>query len=254
MAEISDQNIDKLLDKAKKIHGYTKSTNVNEAANAAARLTEFLLKYNLDISQVEGHETNKEEPLGRKDVNYFYENVINWQNTLAWIIAKANLCTTVRSGTHIVWLGKLSNIQVAEFIFDTAVADILDMAKNMWSIILQARADPRFADKLNQELKTIHGKEWKNTFYVGAVDGIRDRLDAEVNALRQDTNMNALIVYNDRAIQEYTKTQFPRLTQRSFHYRENSGYGAGHRFGSEYQFKTGVGAGGSESTRQLNKG
>lgn len=250
----SKEELESLLDRAKKIHGYTKSGNVNEAANAAAKLTEFLLKYNLDISQVEDHSTIKEESMGRDD-REFYGSVINWQVDLANVISKANLCKTVlsqRSGNKIVWLGKPSNIQVAQYIFDTAVFDIKDMATSMWNIVLQARKMPEMYDKLGEELRTIHGKEWKNTFYMGAVKGIQDRLKAEVEELRQNENMNALVIYNDRALKEYTRTVFPKLSKHTTNFKQNSGYGAGQKFGSEYQFKTGVGTSGSPL--RLNSG
>lgn len=240
-----------ILEKLKKIQSHVnENKNVNEAANAAAALTAMLLKYNLSLDDLEAYAAKKKKNIISKMKEGRTRNRSNWEIHLANVIANANLCYIITHGNDIEWFGTDSNIEVAQYITDTATRDIQHIADNTWTAILLARQGKIKFD-LTYELKTIHGKEWKNTFYFGAIAGIRERLKKEVEELKQIPNMNAMIVLNDQEIKDAVKAKYPVLRSTNYSYKDNSGFGAGKRFGSQYQFKTGVGSGGASSTKQL---
>lgn len=235
-----------ILEKIRKVAGYTTSSNPNEAAVAAAKLSAMLLKYNLDASQI---------PHKAKDTNQFkretsiYKMLPEWHIDLAIAVAKANLCKVVISGSNLVWLGREHNLEVAKYIFDYVRGDLERLAELFWYAV-------KFAASGDPTMKLPHGRVWKQGFYRGAVDAIRTRLLAELQEQRVDTNMNALIVRNDSELKEYVHSQFPSLGFRTARNVGNhlGGYAAGQAAGNSVQFRGGIGSGGSESQRRLGSG
>ena len=238
-----DQSI---LDKIRKVAGYTQSSNANEAAVAAAKLTEMLLKYNLDRSEIPTEEqiddpfTNERQAFGLR--------AVEWKIDLAVTIARANLCKVVISGPAITWLGRASNVEVARYIFDTVTADLERLADGMWRAV-------RAWAKTQPDIEMPHGKTFKQQFFDGANDAIRLRLSTETQRLIEAPKMNALIVVNTQELNEYTRTVFPFLTSRQAPVRNSGGgYTLGKAAGSAVQFKTGIGAGGSSAPKRIGGG
>lgn len=235
-----------ILSKIQKLLRLSTSSNPNEAAVAAAKAQELLLKYNLSMTQVEGYSAEKAEPIG-EEYQRFGQNVVNWKVTLSHHVARNNLCRVFTSGSALVWVGKSSNIQVARYLTDTMIADIERLGNEYWNGILKLR-------ELNlapPDLVFIHGRTWKQGFYLGAIDTIKERLRAsKQHLMNADANMNALVVKEDDALAAYLK-RFNLHAGASYRSTNNSGYSAGREAGGLVSFKTGVGSGGASSTKQI---
>lgn len=145
-----------ILEKIRKVAGYTKSSNPNEAAVAAAKLTEMLLKYNLDASQI-SQSMEKPDPFDRTNTDDDGKRLPDWHIDLAVAIARANLCKVVISGSRLIWLGRKSNLEVAQYIYHTTCEDLVRIAAATWSLL------SAFAKQ--EEIDIVHGKTWKNSFY-----------------------------------------------------------------------------------------
>lgn len=239
-------------------------SNEHEAANAAAKAQEMLLKFNLSEEQLDGVRTDRAEKYTRE----FYTghrtgvNEVRWKILLAFAVAKGNLCKVVHIGgsKQICWIGKPSNIEVAKFLYETLVHDLEQISDRKWKAILQARklamADPERVKLKDPSLFSVHGKTWKKSFFLGAVETISERLREGLSELSTDTQMNALIVTSNKELQNYFKELYPRT--RSFggdngniHY---AGYNAGREAGKTIQFRRGVNGSGGASGPALIKG
>lgn len=269
---------EKVIDKIRKLLALATSSNENEAALAAAKAQDLLLKHNLDMARIERAAQAKPDPYMRVDEDEY--NRANWEIDLAVAVAHANLCKIVVTHPEyrkdvLAWMGKESNLEVAQFIFATLVQDLTRIAADKWGVIFGIRKmiennpdlanSPAFAEYMTPqqlyELRNIHGKAWKNAFYLGAVAAIRERLVNNLETLkRSDTNMNALIVVLGSELQQYVVTQFPRLGYRTVRQGTVSGgayrgaYQIGRAAGSTLQFRNGIGGGGSNAPKRLGGG
>ncbi len=235
-----------ILSRIQKLLRLSTSSNPNEAAVAAGKAQELLLKYNLSMTQVEGYKVENAEPIS-EEIQYFGKNLINWKASLANVVARNNLCRVFTTGNALCWVGKETNMQVARYLSDTLIADLERLAEAYWQGILYLRT----LNLVTGENATIHGRAYKNSFYAGAVEVIRERLAASKRQLQNaDINMNAMIIVEDDALAQYLKRFNLHATQRSGP-TTNSGYAAGREAGASVSFRTGVGSGGSLGPKQI---
>lgn len=238
---------DTILDRIRKVQGYLKSDNPNEAAVAAAKLSELLLKYNLELSDIPEKERPK-DPFANTATDNEGKRLADWRITLASSIARANLCRIVISGSTIRWLGRQSNVEVAQYIYTTCADDLQRICDGLWIAIYDLLKQGG-VDKEDR----IHGKTWKADFLAGAANGVKQKLREEMDQwISENDNVNALITVNDRELANYVRAQYPSLGSRSSgSTMGGSAYGLGVNTGRNISFKTGIGAGGSNATRQI---
>lgn len=231
-----------------------KNSNENEAANAAAKAQELLIRYNLSEESLGEVSTIREE----KFVREFYtkhrkrSTEQRWKVLLAFSVAKGNLCKVLHyHDKSLGWFGKPSNIEIAQFMFETLCYDLEFIAEKRWKQILELRnlqnQYPQFSVFTDPTLTYVHGKSWKASFYRGAVEVITQRLNAGLTDLRAEPSINALITTNDSALKMFVNSLVGKTrTYNSGTISVFSGYDAGRKAGAEIQFKRGVnGAGGS---------
>ena len=234
---------EEILEKIRKVQGYLKSDNVNEAAVAAAKLSEMLLRYNLTLEDIPGAQ-KKADPFVNVKSDTETLRLPQWRELLANSIAKANLCKCVTTRSGIAWLGRESNVEVAQFIYETCANDLLRIADGLWYAIKAALP--------GEDL--VHGKQWKHDFMMGAADGVKQKLEAERARLQQEANVNALIIRNSRELAVFTHQQYPHLTSGSYYHRGNNAYALGVQTGRNIEFKSGVGSGGAAGVKRLGRG
>lgn len=251
---------DTILKKIKKLLALSnKNSNENEAAAAAAKAQELLLQHNLSMAQVESTDFEKREHVSHEYREIFRQNRINWKVDLANTVAMANLCSILTSGRRLIWIGKPSNIEVAEYLWATLSDDLESICDRRWNEIVRLRAMEKetginpFKD---YSLLYVHGKTWKNSFYYGAINTISQRLNETKKNLRVNENMNALIVTSDKEVEAYIKKTWPRLNHNNNSVRiYGSAYESGKAAGRNIQFKQGMGAGGTYGNGNLlNRG
>jgi hypothetical protein len=237
---------DTILEKIRKVQGYLQSDNPNEAAVAAAKLSEMLIKYNLDLSDIP-EASRPVDPFANVATDNEGKRLADWRIDLASAIARANLCKIVISGSRLQWLGRQSNIEVAQFIYETTARDLQNICDALWYAIRDLLKDDPTAN-------LMHGKTWKHDFMTGAAFGVKDKLQQERQRWEQENaNVTALIVTNDRELAIYTRSQYPSLSSsgRGGMSRGGNAFGLGRETGRNVQFKTGVGAGGSNAQRRI---
>jgi len=239
-----------ILAQIKKVLALTTSDSAGEASNAQALAQKLLLKYHVSEEELEGFSLTKSETVTEvRTTGKSANNKIFWYNALANTVAKANLCNLLTSGAGLIWIGKPTDIEVAQYLFQTVVEDLTRICDLTWQIV-------NYRQSHLSKYAKVHGKTWKNSFYVGANQTISERLNANLQQLRSsDNDINALVVMNDHEIKEYMKVKYPRLTYSSSNSRrDRSGFEAGKEAGRSIQFRQGVGAGGSSGPKLLNRG
>lgn len=261
-----------ILSKIKKIRELAKKNdNENEAAAAAAFAQELLLRHNISEKEVDSAHIEREEEF----IHEYYrkhmsgQNVKQWKIDLAFVVARTNLCRVLFGGNGEIlhWYGKKSNIEVAQFLYETIVADIERIAEERWSTIEALRKLEKQTGtslfKAGSELRTVHGKSWKNSFYWGAKDTVSERLQENLNTLQiTEPKINALVLVSDAGLKEFVESLNPHLKKkrhRTYKKPSNtkasySGFESGKEAGKEVQFKRGIGAGGSHAPKLIGTG
>jgi len=244
---------EKILARIQKLLALATSNNEAEAALAAEKAQTLLLEYNISEEELNGYSNEKSEKVVEvytKGKNN--QNRSNWFVNLAFVLAPVNLCKLLQTGSGgLIWIGKPTNIEVAQYLFDTLVRDLLRIADIEFQVY-------RYTNAYNGEAwKTIHGKTWKNNFYHGAIQTIGERLRANLRQLEYDhSNINALVVQNDVELKEYMKIHYPRLSYGSTNSLNfnRSAFESGKAAGRSVSFGKGVGAGGASGPKLIGKG
>lgn len=256
-------NVDSsILDKIKKLIALRDNPGTpEEAANAAARINDLLLRYNLSMAEVDSHNPLKDQ--SRIEVHTFDLEAYQGRHDagfgakLLGVIARFNFCQVVLRPQRrheydqglADLLGKPHNVEVCIYMLDYCKTHIVRMEKEHWG--------------------RYQGIEKRNTyrrgFYQGAVVAIAERLHAQqqetINNQASETNASvssvsdqfAIILRKDNElIKEEMQKRYNNLrsgnNRRQLDSRDGkqSGYEAGKRL----DFSKGIG-GGKPSTRGL---
>lgn len=184
-----------IADKIRKLLALKDGTsNPNEAANAAARIQDLLLKYNLDLEDI-GDKITKKVIISQYVSGEALEgnNEGKWRKLLIFAIAKYYLCTplayTKKGSIEGVYLiGEEINTQLTMYAHEQLVSKIKELGKNSF--------------------REYEGTEKRNAFlrayYVGCVEGIKLKLKAQSESIKvQDPKMGAMVLSKNHAINDY---------------------------------------------------
>lgn len=239
---------DSIVLKIKKLKNLTSSNNPAEAALAAEKMQELLIKYNVDIKTVDAASIHKHE-----DYTKEYQDIVGngrnrkiWQLDLARTIAVNNLCRLLESRNNIIWIGKKSNIEACQFMLSSIAFDLERIADANWEALSYLKSQGKL-------LTLPHGKRWKASFFAGAVNEISNRLYESSRNLSQSENVMALITLSGKELQEAQDKFFPKVrhVSRASNPLDSGGYNAGRAAGKSLQFKKGIG--GQSSNTKLIK-
>ena len=176
----------KIIAKAEKLQALAASSNVHEAALAAAKLQDLLFKYGLSEFDVTS-KTARKYGLQQFDISAGgVGSNITWKRHLLSTISIANLCKSVAiTGTKTVTVfGERLNIQITRHMYKYLASEILRLEELGW----------------NEKYQHMSRSTYATGFYVGAVDVIYKRLKAQT-ATNKAENASAL-VYIDQTMQE----------------------------------------------------
>lgn len=258
------ESSDAIIQKIKKLFALArKNPNPFESESAAAKAQQLLLEYNLSEEQLDAFRS-KEERITKQ----FYEGhqtpnglqEVRWKIQLADAVAKNNLCKVIHHPylKKISWIGTEPNIEISKFLFETLVWDIEHIAEKLWKDILllrKAEQDSGLTLFTDGTLRTVHGRVWKKSFYLGMVKSLSTRLTENLSTLKVNNNINALIVINDQAIKQFIFNEFGRLGRGNWSTGgqfNNAAYASGVKQGRSIQFRKGVtGYGGSVGPKLL---
>lgn len=200
-----------------------KNDNQHQAASAAEKATELLLKYELSLDEV----TRKESEYTWQDRNKFESTT--WKVALYTELAYANLCDVVYATQtrtmHIV--GRQHSIEIVEYFYHylTEVTD-------------------RLADEAWETYQATGGCEYtvrrfKHGFRVGVAASLIKRIQETKKA--QDNQTRALVLVNDKALSVEVKKRFPRTkTERSYGRVSTNAFEQGKAAGESISLHTGV--------------
>lgn len=265
---------DKILDRIQKLLALAGNNgNENEVAAAATKVQDMLLQHNLDVAAVAAHAARRADQ-GREPIDHdWYRghradnglNEVEWRTTLVFAIARNNLCKAIHypEKKQFLWIGRRSNIEVSQFLYETLVYDLQDIADAHWKTVLAVR---EAEDKTGRVLfpenhsswRTMHGRTWKTAFFLGAIEKIAKRLDRNMGAFKANDSSSALVVTEDAQLNRYHTNTFGNERLGTYKQRNHpadaGAYATGQREGARIPFKVGVGHGGVAVPRRIGAG
>lgn len=180
------------VDRVRKLLALSESGNANEAAAAAAAAQRLMEQHGIDAAMLDVDEdAEPDEPVDEHHVGDEGRRVAMWRNALSYALASANGCKSVlrkqrRGPTKLVLIGRASDAAVVRYMYQYLTSEI--------DRLCDAEAHSRGRA----------GKTWRNSFRLGAVDVITERLEEAKQAARDERRAEAgggaALVRVDKAI------------------------------------------------------
>lgn len=197
----------KVIDTIQKLLRLRDGTNSPaEAESAAAKVQELLIKYNLQMLDVDSVVPEEEKTVGEERFETTEKkNESSWVRDLYKVVANFNFCYPIwrdslvnQHGYNMSIVGKPANVEVVHYTVEWLVPRIRKMASSSW-----------------YEYDGYEKKgKFRRGFLAGAVVGVGDRLSLELSrAQMSDSNTRALVVVNTREIENYVMKAYPRLSK-----------------------------------------
>lgn len=186
-----------------------------EAAAAAALAQELMFKYNLEAADVTDRPADPIAAYTRKES---YQERMLWRRDRTWMrrlmsaIARNNFCKSIHHETKdkrwastLTLVGKPANIAFCEELFKWLVDELDGMRLAAWA---EYNAQCKEAGD-----EPVHGTHFRANFYLGAVEVVGDRLDAQRKASEKAAQEagTALIVLTGKELLAATSKLVGRL-------------------------------------------
>lgn len=247
---------EKIIDRIKKLLSLSESTNENEAALAAARAAELMLKHEIKAAQLCEEEQEDVDTIKIDES----KQIVNWKANLMGGLANSLGCMFFlqkrRQGGKVVTrynvAGQPSKVDTISYMYAYLVAEINRLADICYR---------RHALKCRStRMAAPPARSWKNAFRLGAAETIGARLKAqreETHKAAEDNGQGAaLVVVKDaeKAVDMYVAKKYPKMGRTAgATFSSGSGYGAGKEAGKS------VGLGGTSNaigsgSKQLGAG
>jgi hypothetical protein len=221
---MTDTELSKVLDKIQKLRALSASENEHEAALAASKMAELMLRYDLEMADLEGYTPEESDPF---DQIYFEPQRgvggINWRRRLVSIAAYGAGCKTVVFTTKYgdprgKWsiVGRRHNLEMFRELYAWLQEELLRVADTQCH---------------QREETWVHATAWKQSFLIGAVQGVYEQL-YEMRKSVEAENSHGLIVLTQELEEAYAKMHPHTKNVRNEQSRVNgaayhSGLGAG---------------------------
>lgn len=236
-----------ILEKLKKLIRLQESAekigSLAEAENAALRVQDLLLKYNLSLSDIntkeEKEDIGEETYSGINDLTKGKES--DWVLHLFNVIARHNLCemfSRTSRGPHeagkcnrdAILVGSPTNVMIVKYTVETLVPRIRDAGKEA-------------ARKGKNEIP--NPKAFMRAFLLGATRGIAAKLKEQVEAMKAHENnsgpITALVRTNQVQLKTYIDENFGRIKLRGKQTpKDGGGYNKGFETGKNMSINKGV--------------
>ncbi len=226
---------DKVLEQVKGLLAKTveKGATVEEAAAAAAKASELMLKYNIERSALEEKWREETLVIGKKYVKLPWTD--RWMKDLMYAVARNNFCRVVYHGSshYVTVVGAEHNVQVCEHLFDYLQRQAKRLTEQAWR---QVKDYP--------EQYTTRGG-YRNAFRYGFIDMVNLRLQKmRFGVEEKDETSKALIVGMDAAVEAALKQAFPELrSAKQTDVKDGYAYRDGARAGQAVALQSAVGGG-----------
>ena len=173
-----------------------------EAALAAQRAQELMLKYNIDLAQIDTGEDGTE---GEDIETTLYDlhsvgdtgRMIKWKRILLTVIAKHNFTQAVymKNSSLITIIGQPHNTEFVQYLYEYLVPQLERMGE-----------DAYYADPWAR-----HRSRFLQSFYVGAINVIGQRLEAQVHQASVDPAAGAIITQKQADLMRFMQQRFSNL-------------------------------------------
>jgi hypothetical protein len=236
---------DKIIERIKKLLSLSKSSNEHEAALAAGRAADLMLKHEIQEAQLadspsEGVDLMEMDKSGQ---------VVHWKGNLMGGLADGLGCAfhyhrrRVAPGSRKTFIsymivGQPSKVATIQYMYSYLTAEVTRLA--------DAAYGQEHQECAASDVPPPSSRSWKNAFRLGAARTIAKRLRAQRkethDAARLSGHSNALVVVEaaSKAVQEYVAAEVGPLSRGSqAAHSSRSGYQAGASAGAA------VGLGGS---------
>lgn len=230
----------KLIALIKKRDNLLEIGSLEEANTFAAKVTEILLKYNLEESSVNVGEKSKLEidTLQMSDFNWS-KNEAEWMSILITVLAKYNMCMAIRNkirfagvslAPRINLVGSKLNREIVIYLFDQLTTNLRYLEKQAWKDVEHFSPEKR--------------NTFKRGYFKGAIIGITTQLENQKKHIEESIpGVGLMVLNNDTEISLYVKSSFGEI-KNTQHKRVKSQLGKeiGYKHGLEIKMNKGLGS------------
>ncbi len=191
------RELDRIVDRVKKLLALTSSQNPHEAALAAAKAQELLFRHNLSLATVEAATEGGGNAAYVSD-RFDSGGWMHWRRRLLAAVARNNFCRGVSyQGTRDVGIvGEPHNVTVVRHLYAFLVREVMRLAE--------------LGAKTERGLDEEEARAWKRSFYLGAVRTVAQRLATQRQRdVASDSQAAALVVRKDEELDKAYKDHFP---------------------------------------------
>lgn len=218
-----------LIEKVKRLRALGQSSNVHEAAAAAAAAERLIQEFNL--SEADLIDSPTDYIPGRRTADTFGRRVPGWKQWLAGLLSRAYQCkiiTDYQHGAIYIW-GREADLDTFQYQYAWFTIEI---------------------ERLVKRQATGKGKSYADAFRKGAVSAISEAIKASTASVRTTATSTALVIVDARAAlaektalgaykpEEMSKTHVTPA-------QNAAGYYAGKEAGSRLNQRTQLGASGT---------
>lgn len=229
---------EQILPRIQKLLALSQSSNEHEAALALAKAEALLAEHNLTLAQVQVRTGVRSSYVQR---SLLLSGRDQWRRDLLAVLARFSFCEMVYwAGTPWVSLvGETVNLDAVCFLYPFVGQQLEQFATSGFA-------------RYTRSGGRSHGRAWKTSFYQGALEVIRSRLQTERQALETrvmptasagdsagSTSTRALLVRKEQDLKEAMQRFYPsvHVSTRQRRITALDGYSAGRDAGHQVRFR-----------------
>ncbi len=216
-ADLSPSAKRKVLRVVRELEALSQSTNSPaEAASAAAKAQNLLLKNQLSISDVEEFESDEDPLIERKEVLDGKKHIAGWKQILLAVVSEACMCEWITSFASEAGdrtfssIARSSNVEVARYTFRVLERQVIELGEQ---------------EKQRRRMAGESTRKYMKDYLEGIIDTIHNLLTKErAAAVKENEQANALIVRSGLEAEDHRKKLYPEVvfTKRTTYYDSNS--------------------------------
>lgn len=168
---------DKILDKISNLMKRAKEKDDAEGQASILLAQKLMAKHNISVSQVQIHESKSEVNESRVE----FGRMIWWYAELAATIASHFRCSCMKQGSSVIFVGLDEDAEIATAVYQGAIDHI----------------------KYRRRQMTWASKDEKNSYIVGFMCGLDEKLEAQKAAIIQESESTALVLQTPVEVKDY---------------------------------------------------
>ena len=170
---------EKLLDKISNLMKRAKDKDDAEGEASILLAQKLMAKHNISVSQVQIFESKSEVNESRVE----FGRMIWWYAELAATIASHFRCSCMKHGSSVIFVGLGEDAEIATAVYQGAIDHI----------------------KYRRRQMTWASKDEKNSYIVGFMCGLDEKLEAQKAAMIKESESTALVLQTPVEVKDYIK-------------------------------------------------